>query len=71
MRTAVKLFALAGVGSLSLLISVVAGGQAPWYFAWMLGTMMIILISVAGGILFDTQFALEKEALNKAERSKK
>lgn len=39
----------------ALLVAVFVGDQGPWYFAWMVGTVMIVLISVAGAILFDTQ----------------
>lgn len=47
-----------GLGSIlivALLIAVFVGDQGPWYFAWLVGTVMIVLISVAGAILFDTQ----------------
>jgi predicted outer membrane lipoprotein len=36
---------------------VVAGDYAPWYFAWMVGTVMIVLIAAAGAVLFETQEA--------------
>ena len=39
----------------TLLIAVFVGDQGPWYFAWLIGTVMIILISVAGAVLFDAQ----------------
>lgn len=39
----------------ALLIAVFVGDQGPWYFAWLIGTVMIILISVAGAVLFDAQ----------------
>ncbi|MUG76997.1 hypothetical protein [Commensalibacter melissae] len=40
---------------IALLIAVFVGDQGPWYFAWLIGTVMIILISVAGAVLFDAQ----------------
>lgn len=52
------LLRFAGLGMVlivALLIAVFVGDQGPWYFAWMVGTVMIVLISVAGAILFDTQ----------------
>lgn len=52
------LLRIAGLGMVlivALLIAVFVGDQGPWYFAWMVGTVMIVLISVAGAILFDTQ----------------
>ncbi|CAI3935615.1 MULTISPECIES: hypothetical protein [Commensalibacter] len=52
------LLRFAGLGMIlivALLVAVFVGDQGPWYFAWMVGTVMIVLISVAGAILFDTQ----------------
>jgi len=43
----VALLALAGAGIL--------GYWAPWYFAWVVGTAMIILIAAASGYLYDRQ----------------
>ncbi len=40
---------------IALLVAVFVGDQGPWYFAWLIGTTMIVLISVAGTVLFDTQ----------------
>jgi cyd operon protein YbgT len=55
MSNALKVFALAMVLALALFIAVVCGGYAPWYFAWLVGTTMIILIAVSGAVLFETQ----------------
>ncbi len=46
---------LAVVLALALLLAVVAGDYGPWYFAWMVGTVMIVLIAGAGAVLFDAQ----------------
>jgi hypothetical protein len=46
---------LAVVLALALLLAVVAGDYGPWYFAWMVGTVMIVLIATAGAVLFDAQ----------------
>lgn len=51
----IKLFALALVLTFALLLAVVAGDYAPWYFAWLVGTTMIVLIATAGAVLFETQ----------------
>jgi uncharacterized integral membrane protein len=40
---------------LALLLAVVAGDYGPWYFAWMVGTVMIVLIAAVGGALLDAQ----------------
>lgn len=51
----IRLAGLALVLVVSLLFAVFVGDQGPWYFAWVIGTVMIILISGAGAILFDAQ----------------
>ncbi|HEX3984581.1 MAG TPA: hypothetical protein VHX12_12880 [Acidisoma sp.] len=56
----IRLFQMIGLAaalSLSLLFAVVAGDYAPWYFAWLVGTVMIVLIAAAGAVLFETQEA--------------
>jgi len=40
-----------------LLLAVLAGDYGPWYFAWLVGTTMIILIAAAGAVMFDAQRA--------------
>ncbi|MDE8350097.1 MAG: hypothetical protein POG74_11575 [Acidocella sp.] len=57
MGNIVKFGALAAVIVFALLLAVVAGDYGPWYFAWLVGTTMIILISVAGAVMFETQLA--------------
>ena len=55
MVRSIRLFALAMVLAFALVLAVVAGDYAPWYFAWLVGTTMIVLISAAGAVLFETQ----------------
>lgn len=43
------------VALLALFLAIVLGNEAPWYFAWVVGTAMMILIAAAGAALFDTQ----------------
>ncbi|MDA8048505.1 MAG: hypothetical protein M0002_00565 [Rhodospirillales bacterium] len=57
MKRIVTMFALALVLAVALLLAVIAGGNAPWYFAWMVGTTMIVLIAVSGAVLLETQEA--------------
>ena len=38
-----------------LLLCIILGDRAPWYFAWLLGTVMIILIAVSGAVLMEGQ----------------
>lgn len=57
MRSFIKFATLAAILALALLIAVVAGDDGPWYFAWLVGATMIILIAAAGAVLLDTQIA--------------
>jgi len=43
------------IAAVILLLSILLGDMAPWYFAWILGTVMIILIAVSGAVLFEGQ----------------
>jgi predicted outer membrane lipoprotein len=55
-----NLFKLAGLASVviaALLLAVIAGDYGPWYFAWLVGTTMIVLIAASGAVLFETQEA--------------
>lgn len=38
-----------------LLLSIILGDRAPWYFAWLLGTVMAIVIAIASAVLSETQ----------------
>jgi len=38
-----------------LFLVILLGEKGAWYFAWMLGTVMIVLIAAAGGALLDAQ----------------
>lgn len=43
------------LGLLALFLAILLGERGSWYFAWVLGTSMIVLIAVAGTVLLDTQ----------------
>lgn len=56
------LFALFfAVALLALFMAIVLGDAAPWYFAWVVGTAMIVLIAASGAMLLDTQEERERE----------
>ncbi|HQT68609.1 MAG: hypothetical protein B7Z78_04960 [Rhodospirillales bacterium 20-60-12] len=57
MKDVIKIGALAVVLVVALVLAVIAGDDGPWYFAWLVGTMMIVLIAVSGAVLFETQEA--------------
>jgi len=50
------------IAVLVIFLAIVLGDQGPWYFAWLVGTVMIVLISAAGGVLLDTQEEEQKRA---------
>jgi predicted outer membrane lipoprotein len=43
------------IAVLVIVLGVILGAEASWYFAWLVGTVMIVLISAAGGALLDAQ----------------
>ncbi len=55
MKTFITFVALALILALALFIAVIAGDDGPWYFAWLVGTTMIVLIAAAGAVLLETQ----------------
>ncbi len=50
------------VALLAILLGVVLGDYAPWYFAWLVGTVMLVLVAAAGGAWFDAQEAEQDQA---------
>ena len=55
MKTFIKFVALALILALALFIAVIAGDDGPWYFAWLVGTVMIVLIATSGAVLLEAQ----------------
>lgn len=55
MRNFINIFALALVLALALFLAVIAGDYGPWYFAWLVGTTMIVLVATAGAVLYEAQ----------------
>lgn len=39
----------------AILLAIVLGDLGAWYFAWLLGTGMIVLVAAAGGAMLDAQ----------------
>jgi len=68
MANAVKIFGLALVLALALFLAVLCSGYAPWYFAWLVGTTMIVLIAVSGAVMFETQEAAQAAGPRSGER---
>ncbi len=45
------------IALLAIVLGVVLGDYAPWYFAWLVGTVMLVLVAAAGGAWLDAQEA--------------
>jgi uncharacterized membrane protein YczE len=43
------------VALIGLFLAIVLAERGAWYFAWVLGTVMIVLIAVAGTVMLDAQ----------------
>ncbi len=50
-----KFIGLAAALALAIFLAVVTGDFGAWYFAWLVGTTMIVLIASASAVMFDTQ----------------
>ncbi|MDE2119310.1 MAG: hypothetical protein KGJ64_01320 [Betaproteobacteria bacterium] len=57
MKTLLQFLLLMLVAMLLIVLGVILGDYAPWYFAWLVGTAMLVLVSAAGGAWLDTQDA--------------
>ena len=57
MKTAIKFIVLMGIALLAIVLAVILGETGAWYFAWLLGTVVIVLVSAAGGVMLDAQIA--------------
>jgi predicted outer membrane lipoprotein len=55
MKRAVIFALLMLLALLVIFLAILLGDHGPWYFAWLLGTATIVLVSAAGGAMFDTQ----------------
>ena len=41
------------VAILVTVLAAILGNEGAWYFAWLIGTVMIVLVSAAGGAMLD------------------
>ena len=57
-------------GLISLFLAILLGERGSWYFAWVLGTAMIVLLSVAGTMFLDVQEARERDRRQAHDRRK-
>jgi predicted outer membrane lipoprotein len=57
MRTFLYFLLFMFLAVMVLFLTVLLGGRGAWYFAWLIGTVMLVLISALGGLLLDAQEA--------------
>lgn len=55
MKTFLLFVLFMAIATVVILLAVILGNSGAWYFAWLVGTSMIVLITTAGAVLLDTQ----------------
>ena len=55
MRTLTQFVGYLLLALIAIVLGVILGDDAPWYFAWLVGTVMLVLVAAAGGAWMDTQ----------------
>jgi 5-bromo-4-chloroindolyl phosphate hydrolysis protein len=63
MRTFLHFLLYMVVAIAVIVLAAILGAVGAWYFAWLVGTTMIVLISAAGAALLDAQEDHAREAL--------
>ena len=48
--------------AVAIVMGVILGEHGSWYFAWFVGTAMIVLVAAAGGAWMDAHDATQDEA---------
>lgn len=43
------------IALIAIVVGVIIGDYASWYFAWLVGTAMIVLVAAAAGSMYDAQ----------------
>lgn len=64
MRTFLYFLLFMVIAAAVIILAAILGDVGAWYFAWLIGTTMIVLVSAAGAALLDAQeeHALEESA---------
>lgn len=55
MKTFGHFLLFTAIAIVAIVLGVIIGNYGAWYFSWLIGTAMIVLVAVAGGVLFDSQ----------------
>lgn len=55
MKTFIQFTIFMLIAGLAIVLAIILGDRGAWYFAWLVGTVMIVLIAAVGGALLDAQ----------------
>jgi ABC-type uncharacterized transport system permease subunit len=55
MRTFLYFLLFMAIAAAVIVLAAILGDIGAWYFAWLVGTTMIVLVSAAGAALLDSQ----------------
>lgn len=55
MKTFLQFVLFMVIAAVVILMAIALGELGAWYFAWLVGTGMIVLVTAAGGALLDAQ----------------
>jgi predicted outer membrane lipoprotein len=58
MRTFWNFVILVVLAGLAILLGIALGERGAWYFAWLLGTVVAVMVAAGAGVMLDAQDAI-------------
>ena len=58
MRTFWNFVILVVLAGLAILLGIALGERGAWYFAWLLGTIVAVMVAAGSGVMLDAQDAI-------------
>lgn len=58
MRTFWNFAILVVLAGLAILLGIALGERGAWYFAWLLGTVVAVMVAAGAGVMLDAQDAI-------------
>ena len=55
MRTLMQFVVYMVIALIAIVLGVILGDYAPWYFAWLVGTVMLVLVAATGCAWMEAQ----------------
>ena len=55
MRTFWNFVILVVLAGLAILLGIALGERGAWYFAWLLGTIVAVMVAAGAGVMLDAQ----------------